>query len=144
MADLYLVGVDGSEGSRRALRFAAERARLSGASLLLVHVIDWSPYAVLPPEELAERHKQREAEIQKAETEILGPLLEQARSLGVAAEAMARHGHAAATLAEIAKERGAQQLFVGRRGVSKVQALLFGSVTMSLVQVAEVPVTVVP
>jgi hypothetical protein len=38
MADLCLVGVDGSEGSRRALRSAAERARLSGAS---------GPYAAL-------------------------------------------------------------------------------------------------
>lgn len=144
MADLYVVGVDGSEGSRRALGFAAERAKLSGASLLLVHVIDWSPYAVLPPQDLAERHKQREAELANARTGILEPLLEEARARGVTAEALAQHGHAADTLATLAKERHAQQIFVGRRGTSKVQALLFGSVSGSLVQVAGVPVTVVP
>jgi nucleotide-binding universal stress UspA family protein len=144
MADLYLVGVDGSEGSRRALDFAAERARLAGAKLLLAHVIDWSPYAVLPPQDLAQRHHQREEEIANATRVILEPLLAQARALQVEAEALARHGHAGGTLAEIADERGAKQIFVGRRGVSKVKALLFGSVSVGLVQVSTVPVTVVP
>jgi nucleotide-binding universal stress UspA family protein len=144
MPDLYLVGVDGSEGSRRALRFAAERARLAGAELLLVHVIDWSPYAVLPPQDLADRHHQREEEVANATRGILEPLLAEAGSLQVEAEALARHGHAGATLAEIADERGAKQIFVGRRGVSKVKALLFGSVSVGLVQVSTVPVTVVP
>lgn len=144
MPELYLVGADGSEGSRRAMAFAVERAKLAGASLLLVHTIDWSPYTVLPPDELAERHRRREEELAAAETGILRPLLEEARAQGVAAEALARHGHAAATLADLAQERGARQIFVGRRGMSRVQALLFGSVSMSLVQVATVPVTVVP
>jgi nucleotide-binding universal stress UspA family protein len=73
-----------------------------------------------------------------------GPALPLLSGEQVEAEALARHGHAGATLAEIADERGAKQIFVGRRGVSKVKALLFGSVSVGLVQVSTVPVTVVP
>jgi nucleotide-binding universal stress UspA family protein len=85
-----------------------------------------------------------EEEIADATRGILEPLVAEARAQQVEADALARHGHAGATLAEIADERGAKQIFVGRRGVSKVKALLFGSVSVGLVQVSTVPVTVVP
>jgi nucleotide-binding universal stress UspA family protein len=47
-------------------------------------------------------------------------------------------------LCDLAGDLGAAQIFIGRRGVSKIAALLFGSVAASLVQVSQVPVTVVP
>lgn len=144
MAELFLVGVDGSDGSRRAVRFAAEQARRTGAGLVIAHAIDWSPYAILPPQELADRHRQREEELARAASEVLAPLADEARRLGAEVETIARHGHPAATLAALATERGVQQVFVGRRGLSKLQALLFGSVSSGLAQVAGVPVTIVP
>ena len=57
---------------------------------------------------------------------------------------MVRHGHAAEVLAGLAQELGASQVFVGRRGQSSITSLLFGSVAGTLVQIAPVPVTVVP
>ncbi len=45
MADTLLVGIDGSEGSSRVAHFAAARAQAGGARLVLVHVVEWSPYA---------------------------------------------------------------------------------------------------
>ena len=50
MSDLYIVGVDGSEGSRRALYVAAHAAHRSGARLLVTHVIEASPGADLGEE----------------------------------------------------------------------------------------------
>jgi nucleotide-binding universal stress UspA family protein len=38
-----VVGVDGSEGSRVAMRWAAEEARLRGARLQVVYVFEHSP-----------------------------------------------------------------------------------------------------
>jgi nucleotide-binding universal stress UspA family protein len=57
---------------------------------------------------------------------------------------MVRHGHPAQVLVDVAREVGAEQLYIGRRGVSTLSALLFGSVAGSLVQISPVPVTVVP
>ena len=143
MSVTFLVGVDGSDGARRAAEFAAERARSEGARLLLVCVVEWSPFDTLTPDEQAERHVQRQKEIEAAETKVLAPLRE---SLGEGLEddTLVRHGHVAEVLCELASERGAAQVFSGRRGRGRFKSLLFGSVAGSLVQVSPVPVTVVP
>lgn len=144
MSETLLVGIDGSEGSRRAAQCAASLARLSGARLVVAYVIDWSPYSFLTPEELDMRHKKRQEEIDRAQQEIVEPMLEQLRTGGLSVEAIVRHGHASKVLRQLAQETAATHLFVGRRGVSKLSDLLFGSVVSSLVQISPIPVTVVP
>jgi nucleotide-binding universal stress UspA family protein len=141
--DVMVVGTDGSESSRRAVDFASARAKAGGARLILAYVIEWSPYSFNTPQENEERHKRREEEIARAESH-LAPLLGEMRAQGIEVESIVSHGHAAEVLSQIAAEAGAVQIFIGRRGVSKIAALLFGSVAGSLVQVSSVPVTVVP
>jgi nucleotide-binding universal stress UspA family protein len=143
MTDSMLVGVDGSEASRRAADFAAARARASGARLFVAYVIEWSPYSFNTPEENEQRHKRREEEIARAQAH-LAPLLSDLRAAGLEVEGVVRHGHAAETLSVLAGEYGVVQIFIGRRGVSRIAAMLFGSVAGSLVQISPVPVTVVP
>jgi len=144
MNDILLVGVDGSEAGARAAAFAAERAKDSNSRLLVAYVIEWSPYTFNTPQENEERHKRREEEISRAETQIVQPLVDSLKSSGVDAEGAVRHGHAAEVLSQLASEREAGQIFIGRRGLSKLQAMLFGSVAGSLVQISPVPVTVIP
>lgn len=141
--DVMLVGTDGSESSRRAVDFGSVRAKAGGARVVVVYVIEWSPYSFSTPQENEERHKRREEEIARAEAH-LAPLLDELRGQGLKVEGIVRHGHAAEVLSAIAGEVGAVQIFIGRRGVSKIAAMLFGSVAGSLVQVSPVPVTVVP
>jgi len=144
MTGTFLVAVDGSAGSDRAVDFATERALAGKAKLVLAHVIEWSPYSFHTPEELAERHGRREEEIARAQSTVLGPVAESVRARGADVDLVVRHGHTAETLANLAGEVGASQVFIGRKGESRVAALLFGSVTASLVQTSPVPVTVVP
>ncbi|MGI9386726.1 MAG: universal stress protein, partial [Methyloligellaceae bacterium] len=63
---------------------------------------------------------------------------------GVGVDAVVHHGHPAETLVDLAKEHDAAQIFIGRKGHSRIATLLFGSVAGSLVQTSPVPVTVVP
>ena len=144
MTDTMLVGIDGSEASRRAAEFAATRARAGRARLVAAYVIEWSPYTFNTPEENEQRHKRREEEIERARTQVLDPLVATLRSSGLEVEGVVRHGHAAQVLSDLAVEHGAAQIFIGRRGISAIAAMLFGSVAGSLVQVSPVPVTVVP
>ena len=144
MTSTYLVAIDGSEGSLRAVNCATERAKASGAKLVLAYVIEWSPYSFNTPQENAERHKRREEEIERAQTSVLDPVANSFKDKGIAVETVVRHGHAAETLAELATENGAAQIFIGRKGESKMKTLLFGSVAGTLVQTSPVPVTVVP
>ncbi len=144
MSELYLVGADGSEGGERAFRFALAAAVRNGARLLVAHVIDWSPYTMVPPQDLEDQHRRHDQQIAQAQAQILAPLAAAAKAQGVEVEPLARHGHAAATLIGLAGERGAAQIFIGRHGHSRLHAVLFGSVPMALAHQAGVPVTIVP
>jgi nucleotide-binding universal stress UspA family protein len=144
MSAIFMVAVDGSDGSRRAADFAAERARQEGGALLLAHVVDWSPYDPVVPQEMGDRHLDRDAEIDSAQNHLLDPLVDGLASEGLEISCVVRHGHVAEALASLATERRVTQIFTGRRGRSRLAALIFGSVASTLVQVSPVPVTVVP
>lgn len=144
MAETILVGVDGSDGGVRAVEFAAKRAKDGNARLIVAYVIEWSPYSFNTPEENEQRHKRREEEISRADSEVLGPILASLKQGGTDAEGVVRHGHPAEVLSALSGEYKAGQIFIGRRGLSKLQSLLFGSVAGSLVQISPVPVTVIP
>jgi nucleotide-binding universal stress UspA family protein len=55
-----------------------------------------------------------------------------------------RFGNVAEVLCEVAAEKRACQIFVGRSGGSPLANRIIGSASLSLVQAAPVPVTVVP
>ena len=144
MTDTFLLAVDGSEPAGRAAEFAKLRAKAGGARLVVAYVIEWSPYTFNTPEENEERHKRREEEIARAKSQVLDPLVAALEAEGLEVEGVVRHGNVAEVLGGLAGEKGACQIFIGRKGLSKVKAMLFGSVAGTLVQVSPVPVTVVP
>ena len=144
MSLVFLVGVDCSDCSNRALDYAAERASARSGELVVVHVIEWSPFSFSTPQENEERHKRREEELQRAHDEIVGPIVDRLKKKGIKARGMVRHGHTAETLMGIAQEIKATNIVIGRTGKSRFKAQLFGSVASAMVQIAERPVTVVP
>lgn len=144
MAKAFIVAVDGSPGSDRALQVAIGLAKETGVELTLAHVIEWSPFSFHTPDELAERHKRREEELERAKEAIVGPSEAAVNSAGLACSTTVLHGHPAETLTKIAEDNNASQIFIGRKGQSKMGSLLFGSVAGSLIQISSVPVTVVP
>ena len=141
---VVLVGVDGSDPSRRAMAFACERARQLDFGLLVVHVIPWSPYSFNTPTENAHRHAQKQLEIDAARQQIVAPACAVAQEAGVPAEALVRHGHPVDLLLDLAKEKDVSHIIVGRTGDGRMRTAVFGSTPGHLVQLAPVPVTVVP
>jgi nucleotide-binding universal stress UspA family protein len=139
-----VVGVDGSEAGERAAWLAASLAQQDGGRLVVACVVPWSPFAVQTAEENEARHAAKLREVQDAQEGVVDPVLAALAGGGVQAEGVVRHGHPAEALCDIGRERGAGHLVVGRRGQSKVRSLLFGSTPGNLIQIADVPVTVVP
>ena len=144
MTDRFVVAYDGSDAGRRALDHAVAMARGSGAEIVLAHVLEWSPYSFLTAEELAERHKRRNQELERASTAVVAPALKVVTDAGIPVETDIRYGHVAETLVSIAEEAGAVQIVIGRTGQSTMVSRLFGSVAGTLAQIAPVPVTIVP
>ena len=144
MSNKMLVGVDGCRCSLRAAEFAAQQARLGNAHLIVVYVIEWSPYTFNTPEENEVRHKRREEEIEQAQEKVLDPLLDSLRKAGTDVFGLVRHGKPAAVINDLAAEHRAVQIFVGRVGESSLKELVFGGVVSKLVQTSKGAVTVVP
>ncbi len=144
MTSSYLLAVDGSPGSQKAIEFAAQRAESSGSRLIVAYVIEWSPYSFNTPEENESRHQRREEEIDKATRSVVEPVASMLKERGLDVESVVRHGHPAGTLIELANERGVAQIIIGRRGEGGLKQMMFGSVAANLVQGSSVPVTVVP
>lgn len=144
MSEKYIVGYDGSDAARRALDFALESAKSSGAEVLIAFVLEWSPYSFLTPNELEERHKRRGEELERARSAVIDPVLESISDSGVKVDTVIKYGNVPDTLCRLAKESGANQMFIGRTGEGGIVDRLFGSVAGSLAQIAPVPCTLVP
>ena len=139
-----LIGVDRSDQSRRAVEFAVARAQERQGTVVLTHVIAWSPFSFNTPSENEHRHAQKEAELTAATTQILDPLAGIVRDAGLPVEVVVRHGDPVDMLIEIVQDRGSDHIVLGRTGDSRVRRALFGSLPAQMVQLAPVPVTVVP
>ena len=144
MTEVLLVGTDCSGCASRAVEHAAKWARASGLQLIVVYVIQWSPFSFNTPQENAARHTRREPELERAHLHVIDPVVEKLRGEGVKAEGVIRHGHPAETINALAEELGATNIIIGRTGQSPIKAKLFGSVASTLVQISNKPVTVVP
>ena len=136
-----LVGVDGSESSIRALRWAARQAGFMGAALEVVTVWTFpehaAPLGIVPqvpwPEEML---VVAQDELDKLVDRVLperDPHQVHAHVIG---------GSAAPVLLEAAQD--ADLLVVGSRGRGTVAELLLGSVSERCMRHAKCPVVVVP
>jgi nucleotide-binding universal stress UspA family protein len=137
-----VVGVDGSDGSRAALRWAADEARVRGAQLTVVNAW-WQPVTVSPlgePVSLQQRVdlRPRSERLLREAASWIDPQV--AGSLDV--ELLPVESPTAPALLECAK--GAGLLVVGSRGRGGFAGLLLGSVSQHCVRHATCAVVVVP
>lgn len=141
-----LVATDGSEGADRAVEYAANRAKMDGAELLIVNII--GGYGLPDKAVRAFTHAQQawvEELLVSLSAETLTKARDLARSIGVTTiQLKSRDGEVAQTIIEIAQEKEANSIIVGKRGAGRIAGLLLGSVSQKLVSFAPLPVMVVP
>jgi nucleotide-binding universal stress UspA family protein len=131
-----VVGIDGSEESRRAIACAARIAKATHARLILVHAVapPGEPASVLPGFSWWEQAAQDAGEKFAAE--------EAARVDG-ACEMVVRIERPSSLLHEVAEERDADLIVVGHRGRGAVQQLLLGSTAAEVLGGSRRPALVV-
>jgi len=144
MSEKYLVGLDGSDCGQRALAAALRQAQVSRGSVVLSYVIPWSPFTFSTAEENALRHKRREDELARAAETLLFPEQQRFESAGIACEIVARHGHPAKTLVQLAREHEVSMIIVGVIGDTPLKSRFLGGTASALIQIATCPVLVVP
>ena len=144
MTDVYVVAIDDSKESAKAASYALQCATAAGAELKILHVLEWSPYTFLTPEELSERHKRRAEELKRAQSAICDPLVKSLGASSVPIDTEVRYGNIADVIKTYCDEVKASQLFLGRHSGSRIGTRIFGSVPATVIQISDVPVTVVP
>jgi nucleotide-binding universal stress UspA family protein len=140
-----VVGVDGSDASQEALRWAVEEARLRSAPLVAVHA--WSfvpPQPIGDPGMLAMPAGDLPGQL-SAESEAARIALESAVEgvLGADAEIERKLVEGDAGEALVAESSSAQLVVVGSHGRSGFKAALLGSVSRHVTNHAACPVVVV-
>ena len=136
-----VVGVDGSEGSHRALRWAAAEATARDDALELVHA--WERPQAYAPLGLGAYPIDPEP-IQQAAKELLDDLVAKARALAPEIEVRGSLVEGAPVPALLEAARTADLLVVGSRGHGGFASLLLGSVSQQVVHHAPCPVVIVP
>lgn len=143
--DRIVVGVDGSEGAVRGLRWALEEARLHGAVLELVHTYPILEHSYPQPAAVALADRGSLAtpeELAAAKQEVFDDALRRAGDDGeVELRRTVRAGSPAPVLCEVAD--GAGLLVVGARGLGGFRGLLLGSVTQQVIAHSPCPVAVI-
>lgn len=142
--DIYLVCVDDTAGAKRAVSYALAEAGKSKASLIFMHVVEWSGFDAVNVGELSHRHADKEAKAAKIKSDLLAPLVGEAEAAGIQAESAVLFGDPGDELLKAVKKREISHIFTSTHGRSTLKQLVLGSVTRDLVAKATVPVTVVP
>lgn len=140
--DKILVPVNFTDESRRALSYAVTIARVTGASLVLVSVVeDTFPY----PELFAWDHPDEDyyRYVRTRSTDRMRELLDEHPAVGEVQQVVVR-GRPAAEIIAVAEQVGADLVVMARQGVSGLRAAIMGSTTESVVRGASCPVLVLP
>lgn len=139
MTRSILAGVDGSQQSDKAFRFALELARSSGAQLHACAAVYGAELEMAEPEELAALTERARARLRSA--------LEQTETVANAANMDVTihllEGHPVEELLALAGRIGADHIVVGHRSKGLFERLLMGSVAKRVVDFARCSVTVV-
>src|SRR5512132_2839086 len=124
-----VVGTDGSDTAREAVRQATELARQLGDSLHLV-----SAYEPVPAGRLRDEHQQVPDDLQwmvnprEDVTSVLDEAAQQIEQTGVEVETHSREGDPADAILDVAEEKGCGLIVVGNKGMTGAKRFLLGSV----------------
>ncbi len=119
MYSSIVVGTDGSETAREAVRRATRLAATIGARIELVSAYQPVPDTLPDGWSVSPRD-----EVERA----LGEMAAEIAAAGVEVTTYARQGDPAAALLDVAEERGADLIVVGNKGMTGADRFLLGSV----------------
>lgn len=137
-----VVGVDGSDGSERALAWCAEHAAALDATVIAVHALEvpvytWRFDAYAPP---VYNEADRERMLERVRENWCKPLAD----AKVPFEAKIVDGYPANVIIEVAFREKADLVVTGRRGLGGFKEMLLGSTSHHLSHHLDRPLVIVP
>ena len=137
----YLLAVDGSENSSRAINYLLKLAQITGLDITVIHVINSRReiYNYPPLMDISD--------IKKIITEQGQQLLDECAAIFEGKELkvtkVIAEGDPGLEIAEYAKHNGISHIVIGSRGLSDLKGLIMGSVSHQVIHFAQCPITLV-
>jgi nucleotide-binding universal stress UspA family protein len=142
-SELYkkiLIATDGSEKNKKAISYGIEFAKLSGAKLYVVYVVDTAAFASIPMDAGWEMMYEL---LETEGKDTLKGVEELASNAGLVSESAVLEGHPSHEILEYAKNNDIDLIVVGTLGKGGIDRFLLGSVAEKVTRNSEVPVLVV-
>jgi len=135
-----LVPVDGSPNAERAVAFAIRMAKaMQGMKVILLNVQEqlerWYQHGLASDSSREHLKQQGQAQSAAARRRL--------DESGCPYEFLIVFGKPAETIVQAAKDHGCSGIVMGTRGLGDVETLLLGSTSFKVVQLSELPVTLV-
>jgi nucleotide-binding universal stress UspA family protein len=135
-----VIATDGSENSKRAISYGIEIAKLSGATVHALYVVDTVYFSSIPMDAGWETmYETLRGEGEKAISEVK----ERGEIAGVEVREVLLEGHPSNEIINFADNNNADLIVVGTLGKTGLDRFLMGSVAEKVVRGSKVPVLVV-
>ncbi len=137
-----LVPVDGSESSKRALKYAKELAEKLPGEITLLHVYEL-PVQFTDFEDRSETFSNLSEDIKIYGQKILDESEKQIATPQMNINKLLLEGHKGNTITEIAEQNNFDLIIMGSRGIGAIQTFLLGSVSYNVIHHAKIPVMLI-
>ncbi len=135
-----LIATDGSEHTKKAVEYGIELAKISGAQLHAIYVVDTAAFASIPMDAAWESMY----ELLKQEGELsIKYVADNAEAEGILIEKNIIEGHPADEIIKYSEKNNISLIVMGTLGKSGLDRFLLGSVAEKVVRNSKIPVLVV-
>ncbi len=135
-----ILATDGSKYSENAVEYAVEIAKISGARISAISVVDTGLFATIPMDAAWENIY----ELLKTEAnEATGKVEEEAKKSDVDVECFVVEGHPAEEIVKLSETIPADLIVMGTLGKRGLDRFLLGSVAEKISRISKVPVMIV-
>ncbi|MCD6145434.1 MAG: universal stress protein [Methanosarcinales archaeon] len=142
-SELYkkiLIATDGSDNTRKAIKYGIELARIADADVYAVYVLDAGAFAALPMDAAWESMY----ELLRTEgSEALKYVEDAGSEAGVPVEGVILDGHPAHEIVDYATENEIDLIVMGTLGRTGLDRILLGSVASKVVHTSDIPVMII-
>lgn len=142
MANKYIVPVDQSEHSKRAVNYAYSLCKKLDGEIIIVNV--QPNYTFSPNVHRVISKKDIEKYVEELGKEVIELTLKDSQGQELITEKIVLTGEPKIEITKIAKEKGAEAIVMGSRGLGPVKSAVLGSVSIGVLQLAPCPVIIVP
>jgi nucleotide-binding universal stress UspA family protein len=135
-----VIATDGSENTLRAISYGIEIAKLSGATVHALYVVDTSSFSTIP---MDAGWEEMYAILRKEGEKAASDVKERGEAAGVEIREVLLEGHPSTEIINFAENNDIDLIVMGNLGKTGLERFLLGSVTEKVVRNSKVPVLVV-